>query len=74
MNTNQLGVLVDRSLLAGESTGVCLRLVRQFIMDTERLDPHGVTESVREPSRPPAIGPGKRLLQVLSRTWLTGTV
>ena len=30
--------------------GVCLRLVRQFIMDTERLDPHGVTENVREPS------------------------
>lgn len=48
MNANQLGMLVGRSLLAGESTGVCLRLVRQFIMDTERLDPFGVTENVRE--------------------------
>ncbi len=50
MNANQLGVLVGRSLLAGESTGVCLRLVRQFIMDTERLHPLGVTENVFEPS------------------------
>jgi hypothetical protein len=50
MNANQLGVLVERSLAANESTGVCLRLVRQFIMDTEHLDPVGVTENVREAS------------------------
>jgi hypothetical protein len=50
VNANQLGVLVGQSLLAGESTGVCLRLVRQFIMDTERLDPRGVSENVGEPS------------------------
>ena len=39
-----------RSLAANESTGVCLRLVRQFIMDTERLDASGVTGNVREPA------------------------
>ena len=50
MNANQLGALVARSLAANESTGVCLRLVRQFIMDTERLDSAGVTENVREPA------------------------
>ena len=50
MNANQLGALVARSLAANESTGVCLRLVRQFIMDTERLDASGVTGNVREPA------------------------
>jgi hypothetical protein len=41
-------------------------------MDTERLDPIGVTENVREPSPLTGNRGWDALLPVLLRTWLTG--
>lgn len=50
MNTLELGTLVKRSLETQESTGDRLRLVRQFIMDTDRLDPISLAASLADPA------------------------
>ena len=50
MNAELLGKLVEQSLLARESTGDRLRLVRQFIMDTDRLDHAGVAANIAQPA------------------------
>jgi hypothetical protein len=46
MDSSSLGTSLARSLEAGERTGDLLRLVRQFIMDTDRRDQKGVTENI----------------------------
>jgi hypothetical protein len=46
MNTSSLGSFLIRSIGDGESKGAQLRLVRQFIMDTDRLDRSGVAENI----------------------------
>ena len=48
MNAHMLGIRVGQSLVAQESTGDRLRLVRQFIMDTDRLDAVGIAANIAE--------------------------
>jgi hypothetical protein len=48
MDVLLLGSLVMRSIEAGESTGARLRLVRQFIMDTDRLDADAVMDNIAD--------------------------
>ena len=50
MNARMLGIHLRQSLVAQESTGDRLRLVRQFIMDTDRLDNAGIAANIAEPA------------------------
>ncbi len=49
MDASSLGTSLARGIEAGERTGDLLRLVRQFIMDTDRCDPGGVRKNIATP-------------------------
>ena len=52
MDALSLGRSLTRSIDAGENTGDLLRLVRQFIMDTDRGDSQRVSENIAAAPRP----------------------
>lgn len=50
MDAKLLGTLVGESLASTDSNGDRLRLVRQFIMDSDRLDPAALAKNIAEPA------------------------
>jgi hypothetical protein len=48
VNAHTLGILIAESLATDASTGDRLRLVRQFIMDVDRLEPTEVSAQVAQ--------------------------